>query len=316
MAGDVLFGHQEDVAKDQTNQQRDRSHEDARPRLHLQAPRCVSLKALECVPPSCPPPPETDRTTICSLRICVSSSLSRASALACSRARLLLPLARCLLARPLTRASPARAGPARAAARSLARSARVILIIDKGGIDLYEFIDSRPKSITSDEEVMRHVVRRIVDALEHCHRRGVVHRDLKASLSVLFSSSPCLYRCAPAAGEPSRARGTPQGSERLASSPSSRERANRPPPHRRRRRARTRASSPSAPRSPPSVARRRRTRAAPPTRRGDVARSNRANHDRSRRCGTIEPCERPIDLDPASRSPRTCWSTARTRSAC
>ena len=74
----------------------------------------------------------------------------------------------------------------------------------KGGMDLYDFLDKHPKEL--DESLIRKIVHQSALVLDHCHGRGVVHRDIKPearhwvpstrlSLSLLsFRSCPPLFR--------------------------------------------------------------------------------------------------------------------------
>ena len=74
----------------------------------------------------------------------------------------------------------------------------------KGGMDLYDFLDKHPKEL--DESLIRKIVHQSALVLDHCHGRGVVHRDIKPearhwvpstrlSLSLLsFRLCPPLFR--------------------------------------------------------------------------------------------------------------------------
>ena len=51
----------------------------------------------------------------------------------------------------------------------------VHVVMDYGGLDLYELIETMPVSTTASQNI----VLRLILALEHCLENGVVHRDLK-----------------------------------------------------------------------------------------------------------------------------------------
>ena len=83
-------------------------------------------------------------------------------------------------------------------------SLALLAVMAKGGMDLYDFLDKHPKEL--DEPLIRKIVHQSALVLDHCHGRGVVHRDIKPearhwvpstrlSLSLLsFRSCPPLFR--------------------------------------------------------------------------------------------------------------------------
>ena len=60
----------------------------------------------------------------------------------------------------------------------------VFLIMEKGGTDLYDFLDTQHAKVIANEPLMRKIVSQTTLALDHCHSRGVVHRDLKPEVCV------------------------------------------------------------------------------------------------------------------------------------
>jgi serine/threonine protein kinase len=57
------------------------------------------------------------------------------------------------------------------------------------GGELKEYLHKRGKF---DEEDARNIFMQIADAIKHCHKMNVIHRDLKLE-NVLFANKGCRY---------------------------------------------------------------------------------------------------------------------------
>mmetsp|Transcript_10932 Transcript_10932/g.8116 ORF Transcript_10932/g.8116 Transcript_10932/m.8116 type:complete len:156 (+) Transcript_10932:230-697(+) len=59
------------------------------------------------------------------------------------------------------------------------------------GGDLLNFVRKRRKL---NEDIAKHIFKQVVDGLEYCHSRGVVHRDIKLD-NLLLDSNGCVKIC-------------------------------------------------------------------------------------------------------------------------